>query len=127
MLNALVTIGFFIAVWLASTITQYRYWKRVRAMIHEKAVDHEGYLGTGMCKVSFSRKAFVLILTDAEGVITECYELKGLSLKPQFSSMDEMLGLSVDAALDHLANEKYRDAFAQAIHVIDRSMSAVAA
>lgn len=124
MLNAIFTIGFFIAIWLASTVTQYRYWKRVRVMIHEKAVGHEGYLGTGMCKVSFSRKAFVLILTDAEGMINGCYELKGLSLKPQFASMPEMLGLNIEVALDNLANEKYHDAFAQAIHVIDSSMSA---
>lgn len=123
MLNALITIGFFITVWLAGTYTQYRYWKQVRVMIHEKAVGHEGYLGTGMCKISFSRKAFVLVLTDLKGVINGCFELKGLSLKPQFSEMDEMLGLSADEALDHLVNERYHDAFAQAIHAINKSAS----
>lgn len=120
MLNALITIAFFILVWLAGTFTQYRYWKRVRILIHERARDHEGYLGTGMCKVSFSRKAFVMILTDHDGVINGCYELKGLSLKPEFSEMSEMLGLNIETALDHLANESYHDAFAQAIRVIDR-------
>lgn len=34
MLNALITIAFFILVWLAGTFTQYRYWKRVRILIH---------------------------------------------------------------------------------------------
>lgn len=127
MLNALITIAFFILVWLAGTFTQDRYWKRVRILIHERARDHEGYLGTGMCKVSFSRKAFVMILTDHDGVINGCYELKGLSLKPEFSEMSEMLGLNIETALDHLANESYHDAFAQAIRVIDRSMTAPAA
>ncbi len=127
MLNAIATIGFFFAVWIAGTVTQYLYWKRVRVMIHEKAVDHEGYLGTGMCKVSFSRKAFVLILTDSNGVISGCYELKSLSLRPKFAEMEEMVGLDIDSALDHLKNENYHDAFAQAIHVIDKSMASAAA
>lgn len=127
MLNALITIGFFIMVWLAGTFTQYCYWKRVRKMIRQKAVDHVGYLGTGMCKISFSRKAFVLILTDANGVINGCFELKGLSLKPEFAEIGEMLGLHIDSALDHLSNKKYHDAFAQAVHVIDKSIAAVTA
>ena len=85
MLNALITIAFFILVWLAGTFTQYRYWKRVRVLIHERASRIiEGYLGTGMCKVSFSRKAFVMILTDHDGVINGCYELKGLSSNRSF-------------------------------------------
>lgn len=41
--------------------------------------------------------------------------------------MGEMLGLNIETALDHLANESYHDAFAQAIRVIDRSMTASAA
>lgn len=127
MLDAFVTIAFFILIWLAGTFTQYRYWRRVRIMIHEHALKHEGFLGTGMCKVGFSRKAFVMILTDHDGLINGCYELKGLSLKPEFIEMSEMLGLHIDAALDHLANEKYHDAFAQAIRAINRSMTAATA
>ena len=123
MLDALVTIGFFMLVWLAGTVTQYRYWKRVRTLIHARARDHEGFLGTGMCKVSFSRKAFVMILTDYTGVVTGCYELKGLSLKPEFAEMSEMLGLHIEHVLDHVVNERYRDAFAQAIRAIERSMA----
>ena len=106
MLDALVTIGFFMLVWLAGTVTQYRYWKRVRILIHARARNHEGFLGTGMCKVSFSRKAFVMILTDCTGVVTGCYELKGLSLKPEFAEMSEMLGLHIEHVLDHVVNER---------------------
>ena len=80
-------------------------------------------MGTGMCKVSFSRKAFVMILTDCTGVVTGCYELKGLSLKPEFAEMSEMLGLHIEHVLDHVVNERYRDAFAQAIRAIERSMA----
>lgn len=118
MLNAIATIGFFILVWAAGTFSQYLYWQRVRKLIHEYAKDHEGYMGTGMCKIRFSRKAFVMVLADSSGVITGCYELKSLSLRPRFSEMPEMMGLPVEVALDNLADEKYHDAFAQAIHVI---------
>lgn len=122
MLNALATIGFFILVWAAGTFTQWRYWQKVRRLIHEYAKDHDGYLGTGMCKVRFSRKAFVLVLTDPSGIINGCYELKSLSLRPRFSEMPEMLGIPVEACLGNLANEAYHDAFAQAAHAIMLSM-----
>lgn len=121
-LQAVITIAFFIAVWAAGTITQYLYWQKVRKLIHGYAKDHVGYLGTGMCTASFSRKAFVLVLTDLNGVINGCYELKSLSLNPKFSEMPEMLGIHVDDALDNLVNEKYHDAFQQAIHAIESSM-----
>ena len=38
-----------------------------------------------------------------------------------------MIGLPVEVAVDNLADEKYRDAFAQAIHVIMTCMSKDAA
>ena len=80
-----------------------------------------------MCKIRFSRKAFVLVLADPSGVINGCYELKSLSLRPKFSEMPEMIGLPVEVAVDNLADEKYHDAFAQAIHVIMTCMSKDAA
>lgn len=119
MLEGVAIVVFFIAVWGVGTCTQYLYWKRVRQMIHEYAKDHVGYLGTGMCKASFTRNVFVMVLADPNGVVTECYELKGLSLWPKFESMPEMLGMSVDNLLEHLPNKKYHDAFRQAIHAID--------
>lgn len=127
MLSALATVGFFILVWAAGTFSQYLYWQRVRKLIHGYAKDHEGYLGTGMCKIRFSRKAFVLVLADPSGVINGCYELKSLSLRPKFSEMPEMIGFPVEVAVDNLADEKYHDAFAQAIHVIMTCMSKDAA
>lgn len=122
MLNALATIGFFILVWVAGTVSQYLYWQKVRKLIHGYAKDHEGYLGTGMCKIRFSRKAFVLVLADSSGIINGCYELKSLSLRPEFTEMPEMIGLPVEAALGSLPDERYHDAFAQALHVIMVSM-----
>lgn len=122
LLSGLFTVVFFILVWAAGTVTQFLYWQRVRKLIHGYAEDHEGHLGTGMCKISFSRKAFVLVLTDPEGVITGCYELKGLSLVPKFEEMPGIAGLHIDEVVDRLPNEKYHDAFTQAIHAIRSSM-----
>lgn len=122
MLNGLLTVGFFILVWAAGTATQYLYWQKVRKLIHDHAKDHVGHLGTGMCKISFSRKAFVLVLTDEAGIITDCYELKGLTLVPEFEEMPGIAGLHIDEVMDRLPNDKYRDAFMQSLHAIRSSM-----
>lgn len=79
MTQSLGVVAFFLIVWGLGTYTQYRYWSRVRKLIHEIARDHAGYLGTGMCRIKFSRKAFILILADEEGVVTGGYEIKTLS------------------------------------------------
>jgi len=122
MLSGLVTVAFFILVWAAGTLSQYLYWQRVRKLIHEYAKDHVGYLGTGMCKVSFSKRAFILVLTDQDGIINGCFQLAGLSLAPRFKEMPGMLGIRIGDVMDHLANSKYQDAFKQAIHAIESSV-----
>lgn len=122
MFQGIATVVFFLLVWLVGTFVQYLYWKRVRKLIREKAKDHVGYMGTGMCKISFGRQAFVLVFTDARGTITSVSELKGLSLIPEFSEIGSMTGLGTDEALKQLPKESYRDAFLQAFHVIHKSM-----
>lgn len=122
LLQGVATVTFFILVWAAGTVTQYRYWQKVRKLIHERAQDHVGYLGTGMCKISFSRKSFVMILTDLESTITGCFELKGLSLSPRFVEIPGMVGTPLDSVFERLPNEKYHDAFQQSVHAIRSSM-----
>lgn len=119
--KGVVTLVFILLVWAAGTVSQYLYWRKVRILIHEYAKDHEGYLGTGMCKISFSRKAFVLVLTDFNFKITGCYELASLSLNPSFSPIPELVGLQVDEALGKLPNSKYKDAFTQAFRTVKSS------
>ncbi|WP_028263855.1 hypothetical protein [Atopobium fossor] len=119
--KGIATLIFILLVWLAGTISQYLYWKKVRVLIHEYAKNHEGYLGTGMCKISFSRKVFVLVLTDFDFKITGCYELASLSLNPSFSPIREVIGFTVDSAIEKLPNPKYADAFKQAFHAIKSS------
>jgi DNA-binding transcriptional regulator of glucitol operon len=114
-------VVFFLIVWGLGTYMQYRYWNKVRMLIHELAKDHVGYLGTGMCQIKFSRKAFVVILTDESGVITKAYEIKTLSLHPSFVEMPGLSGIMVEDAYDHMPAQKYHGAFEQAISAIQQS------
>ncbi len=114
-------VVFFLIIWGLGTYMQYRYWNRVRKLIHELAKDHVGYLGTGMCQIKFSRKAFVVILTDESGVITKAYEIKTLSLRPSFVEMPGLSGIMVEDAYEHMPSSKYHGAFEQAISAIQRS------
>ncbi|WP_314944055.1 transcriptional regulator GutM [Olsenella uli] len=121
MTQSLGVVAFFLIVWGLGTYTQYRYWSRVRKLIHEIARDHAGYLGTGMCRIKFSRKAFILILADEEGVVTGGYEIKTLSLRPYFVEIPGLSGASVTDAYDHMPSQRYHDAFEQALSAIERS------
>ncbi len=121
MVRGLGIVAFLVFIWAASTYSQYRYWGKVRRMIHDLARDHIGCLGTGLCRISFARNVFVVILTDSDGIVTNCLELAGLSLTPRFAEIRGTAGVPVEELYDHMPSPRYRDAFQQALAAIDRS------
>ncbi len=76
------------------TLMQSRhYYQQLRVMQQQQS----GYLGVGVKKRRFGVGAVVILVTDRNGIVTQCKRMSGISVFSRFRLYPELVGKSIDS------------------------------
>jgi glucitol operon activator protein len=118
-------IAIFIVLWLLQLFMTRMQMKHYHQTVREMSNRFSGYLGVGVDRKRLGVGTILILVTDVEGIITDCRIMSGVTVFSKFKSCKRFKGLNI---LDlHLSSDKskYQVSLRIAIDKIQQQMNQV--
>ncbi|WP_301172801.1 transcriptional regulator GutM [Brevibacillus nitrificans] len=94
--------GLWILQLVLTQLQSRHYYQELRLMQQQP----NGYLGVGVNKRRFGVGAVVILVTDPQGIVTQCKRMSGISVFSRFQKYGEPIGKSMDTLYDTASKQQ---------------------
>ena len=118
--NPLITLLFFIILWLVNSLSSLIYFKKVNkriSLIKKKFQKTEGFMAIAVEKVNKLRKVMLIVVTNADGKIVECEYLYGFTNLAPFKKRLDLIGKNI-----HEVEKNKNDIFFNALKTCSKKI-----
>lgn len=118
-------IAIFIVLWLLQLFMTRMQMKHYHQTVREMSNRFSGYLGVGVDRKRLGVGTILILVTDVDGIITDCRIMSGVTVFSKFKNCKRFKGLNI---LDlHLSSDKskYQVSLRIAIDKIQQQMNQV--
>lgn len=91
-----VVVLLFAGLWILQIVLTQLQSRHYYQQLREMQRQPSGFLGVGVNKRRFGTGAVVILVTDTEGVVTQCRRMSGVSVFSRFQPWQELIGQSID-------------------------------
>jgi|GEM_PF-1957378 len=91
-----VVVLMFAGLWIMQIVLTQLQSRHYYQQLREMQQQPSGYLGVGVNKRRFGTGAVVILVTDTEGMVTQCRRMAGVSVFSRFQPWQELTGQSID-------------------------------
>lgn len=86
----------FAGMWMCQILLALWQAKHFRRQLLRMGNQESGYLGVGVHRRRFGPGAVVILVTDAEGRVTNCKMMAGMSVLARFRKVPELIGKGLE-------------------------------